>query len=821
MLAHQLRRCVIAVLPLLPLIISVCSHASSENVVHEFDSQPYGAQPNGNLVADGDGNLYGTASAGGANGNGTVFELVRQPDGNYKLTVLYTFTGGSDGRSPSSGVTFDAVGNLWGTATYGGVGAGTVFRLSRKNGRWKEETIYSFGSQNGDGYYPSGLTFDKAGRIFGTNRQGGSQYGTVFMLSKTDAGGSIWKESVLYTFSGYNDGSYPVGSLVLDDKDNLYGVTEAGGQLCQDFNYCGTAFMLKPPKHSGDAWTESVLHSFGIGGTYGDGFTPLAGLIFDANHNLYGTTFSGGLGDGSSCLDTGLNGCGVVFELTPGNGGEWDETILYEFLGDTDGNSPYAGLVLSDRGDLYGTTFGGGRDGCRNGCGTVFELSPGHGGGGWTKTIVHTFLGGMDGGTPYGGMLLDTAGNLYGGTSVGGAAGLGNAFKMTPTHPGHWKETVIAGFPSTDGSGPSANLISDAQNDLYGTTTAGGSCGRAYGISYGCGTVFELVASADGQWNKNILYDFKPLGDGAEPSGGLVFDRSGNLYGTTSRGGAYGWGSVFELSRQSDGRWLETVLYSFQNGPDGRNPLGSLVFDGAGNLYGTTTYGGYCGENGCYGTVFELSPSASGWTETVLYSFTDGNDGSVPVAGLIFDAAGNLYGTTSGYSNNGSVFELSPSSTGWVESTLYTFSGQSDGGGPLCTLVFDATGNIYGTTSYGGVSRYGGTVFELSHSGGHWTGSVLYSFTGGSDGESPAAGVIFDNSGNLYGTTQLGGADNYGTVFELSPSGSSWTESVLYSFTGSRDGKNPVASLLPGANGALYGTAEYSSENGVAFSVMP
>jgi uncharacterized repeat protein (TIGR03803 family) len=151
--------------------------------------------------------------------------------------------------------------------------------------------------------------------------------------------------------------------------------------------------------------------------------------------------------------------------------------------------------------------------------------------------------------------------------------------------------------------------------------------------------------------------------------------------------------------------------------------------DDAANLYGTTTYGGYCGQYGCYGTVFELSPSASGWTETVLCSFTDGNDGSTPVAGLVFDTAGNLYGTTSGsYSSAGSVFELSPSSSGWVESTLYTFSGQGDGGGPPCTLVFDAAGNLYGTTSYGGVYNRGGTVFELSPSAGHWTESVLHSF---------------------------------------------------------------------------------------------
>jgi uncharacterized repeat protein (TIGR03803 family) len=823
MLSYQSRPWVVAVLSLILLTsYPTRARAATESVVHEFVSERYGANPRGNLAVDQSGDFYGTASEGGLSGNGTVFELIPQASGNYEVEVLYSFTGGNDGRGPQSGVTFDAAGNLWGTASYGGVrGGGTVFRLSRENGRWKEDTIYSFGSQDGDGAYPSGLTFDKAGRIFGTNAQGGRDYGTVFMLSKADAGGSIWKESVLYTFSGYYDGSYPVGSLALDDKGYIYGVTEAGGQLCQDQNYCGTAFMLTPPKHRGDAWTESVLHSFGVGGTYGDGFTPLAGVISDGNGNLYGTTFGGGLGGGSSCTGVGGLGCGVVFEISPGSGGKWNETILYEFLGDTDGNSSEATLLLDGNGSLYGTTLMGGRNGCYYGCGTVFELSPGDGGG-WTKTIVHTFLGGKDGGNPYGGVIFDSDGNLYGTTSAAGFGGFGNAFKMTPTRPKRWKETVIAGFSSTDGSDPAANLISDAQNNLYGTTTTGGSCGRAHGTGYGCGTVFELVAGADGRWTRTILYDFGQEGDGAVPDGPLVFDQSGNLFGTTSEGAAFGWGSVFELSRQPDGRWVETVLYNFRGEGDGAYPEGNLILDNAGNLYGTTYYGGYCDEDNCNGTVFELSPSTNGWIEAVLYSFTDGADGANPGAGLIFDSEGNLYGTTVGFNNGGSVFELSPVAGGWVENTLYTFSVQSDGGGPVCTLVFDAAGNLYGTTSYGGVnSNRGGTVFELSPSGGHWTESTLYSFTGGADGESPSAGLIFDHSNNFYGTTQLGGANNNGTVFELSPSGSSWTESVLYRFTGSRDGKYPVAGLLLGADGILYGTAENSSENGVVFSVRP
>ena len=304
----------------------------------------------------------------------------------------------------------------------------------------------------------------------------------------------------------------------------------------------------------------------------------------------------------------------------------------------------------------------------------------------------------------------------------------------------------------------------------------------------------------------------------------MIIDAAGNLYGTTQFGGNYVQGSVYELTPTRGGGWMETVLHSFQqNGTDGIQPVAGLTMDAAGNLYGTTFAGGpYNG-----GTVFELTPSAGGgWTETVLHNFNhDGSDGYTPEAGLVLDAAGDLYGTThDGGTHNcgtpqsddgcGTVFELSPASGGgWTETVLHSFSNNGlDGIYPFAgPLIFDAAGNLYGTTYWGGA--YGvGTVFELRpNGGGSWTEAVLHNFKqNGTDGGQPLAGLIFDTVGNLYGTTGLGGTYDSGTVFELTPSGGGgWTESLLYSFcsqNGCPDGNQPQAGLVPDADGNLYGT---------------
>ena len=384
---------------------------------------------------------------------------------------------------------------------------------------------------------------------------------------------------------------------------------------------------------------------------------------------------------------------------------------------------------------------------------------------------------------------------------------------------GTWNASVVHDFGSgADGQYPGSGLIGDAAGNLYGTTIFGGD--------YQGGTVFELTPTANGGWTETVLHSFGNGTDGFALYGGVILDAAGNLYGTTFYGGPRGLGTVFELTRTAGGGWTETVLHSFGSSAEGAAyPLSSLVLDATGNLYGTTFGGGtyYCSaiHAGC-GTVFELTPTAGGvWKETVLHSFGGGNDGYYLDAGVILDAAGNLYGTTNFGGGNdcqnaqdygcGIVFELSPNGVGrWTETVLHDFENNgTDGSGPDTALTMDAAGNLYGTTSAGGTSTYG-TVFELTPAGnGSWLETVLHNFSGPPDGASPFSPLLFDAAGNLYGTTQSGGIAgvDWGTAFELSPDGrGGWTETSLYGFCAENDctdGSIPVGSLVLDAAGAF------------------
>ena len=380
-------------------------------------------------------------------------------------------------------------------------------------------------------------------------------------------------------------------------------------------------------------------------------------------------------------------------------------------------------------------------------------------------------------------------------------------------------QTVVHTFRSggNDGLGAFGRVISDAAGNLYGTTALGGTAGA--------GIVFEFTKpQSSGSWTETVLYNFAGGNDGAQPYGGVIFDAAGNLYGTTYQGGPSNAGTVYELSPPSGrgGTWTETVLYSFAGGSDGLGPQGDLIFDASENLYGTTDNGGSPGN----GIVFELTPGSGGtWTETVLHRFLT-NEGTSPRAAVVFDAKGSLYGTLAndGEFGAGSVFRLKPPATqggAWTETTIYMFTGGFDGLGPLCTLLLHK-GNLYGTTVRGG-AYLAGTLFELvppaSHSG-PWAESVLYSFGNGSDGYFPWAGLIMDKAGALYGTTQRGGVPSSGgTVFQLKQASGVWAETVLYSFR-SADNHIPVASLLLGGKGTLYGTtAGWSGNAGMVFKI--
>ena len=405
---------------------------------------------------------------------------------------------------------------------------------------WKEKVLHNFNDNGKDGYNPvGGLASDAAGRFYGTTESGGDiGFGTVFVVMPDDKG--TWTEKVLHSFTGSpSDGSYPAGRVVIGPDGNLYGTTAYGGNYGD-----GTVFELTP--EAGGQWNEKLLHSF----NGRDVASPVEGLVFDGAGNLYGTTDTGGSGcDGY--------GCGVVFQLTRGPDGNWEEVVLHKFNG-KDGASPYGDLVFDTAGDLYGATYGNRFLGCSPyDCGTVFKLRLGTNGQ-WREQVLRRFKSnGKDGYFPSGGVVLDSAGNLYGTTSAGG-----------------------------------------------GSACSGG----------GCGTVFRLTRGATGRWAETLLHIFNDKNDdGTNPVGPLTFDRGRNLYGTTSSGGSHSYGTVFRLSTCGKEKWTEKVLYNFCSASgciDGTHPEGGLIFDATGDLYGTAFGGLSDWPLDFYprGNVFELAP---------------------------------------------------------------------------------------------------------------------------------------------------------------------------------------------------------------------
>ena len=365
---------------------------------------------------------------------------------------------------------------------------------------------------------------------------------------------------------------------------------------------------------------------------------------------------------------------------------------------------------------------------------------------GQTETVLHSFANSPDGANPrYVAPILDSKGNLYGTTEFGGAHGFGTVFKVTPSG----TKTILHSFNvnGRDGAYPVASLVISKTGNLYGTTVEGG----VYNID---GAVFELTHTTKG-WTEKILHSFGASGDGSQPYCTLTLDTAGNLYGTTNVGGAHSRGTVFKLTASG----TETVLWSFGNGTDGANPLAGVVQDTTGNLYGTTEYGGAYNQ----GTVFKLTPSG---TETILWNFGNGMDGANPLAGVILDTAGNVYGTTAngGLYGSGTAFEVTQSER---ETILHSFENNDiDGVNPYGGLVMDKAGNLYGTTvSGGGSGGVAGIVFELTPS----TEKILHVFGASGDGAFPWGGLALDALGNLYGTTLSGGVNGVGTVFKVTP----------------------------------------------------
>lgn len=601
-------------------------------------------------------------------------------------------------------------------------------------------------------------------------------------------------EIVLHNFSNALQGAFPDGGVIRDASGNLYTTASQGGT-----NGFGVVFKVSPTGH------ETVLYTFTFPGI------PEAGLVADSSGNLYGTsTFDGAYGgvfkldssgnatyihnfnglDGATpyapltrdaagnlygtTSEGGWGGYGVVFKIDAAG----NYTMLYQFTGGADGCSPYAGLVLDSAGNLYGTTNNCGAADSSFGSGVVFKIdTAGH------ETVLYTFTGGTDGANPMAGLFRDSAGNLYGTTSRGGAGLSGVVFKLDNI--GHY--SVLYSFGTApDGGFPLAGVVRDAAGNLYGTTNLGGAAGF--------GTVYKVDATG----HETVLYSFKSgIADGAYPYAGVILDASGNLYGTTEQGGAGNVGIVFKVSQ--DGH--ETVLCNLPGAPGGSSPASGVTRDSAGNFYGTTRGGGA----GDVGVVYKMDRTGH---ETVLYNFTGGADGGDPSSGVVRDSAGNLFGTThSGGSLSadnpycGVLYKLDPSGH---QTVLHAFTCGADGAFPEGPLARDAEGNIYGTT-YAGGSGQAGVVYKYDTTGNF---TVLFSFTNGPDGGSPQAGVILDGAGNLYGTASGGGLPHgtnpgWGVVFKLDPAGH---ETVLYSFSNGADGSSPNSPLYRDAGGNLYGT---------------
>lgn len=374
-----------------------------------------------------------------------------------------------------------------------------------------------------------------------------------------------------------------------------------------------------------------------------------------------------------------------------------------------------------------------------------------------TEKVLYAFTGTNDGGLPMSGVVSDSKGNLYGTASQGGANFSGAVFEVQPGSNGTSSESVVYSFSfgNGDGSYPTGGLIFDSKGNLYGTTQSGGT--NFYG------TVFELSPASNGTWTEKVLYSFSGGADGGSPIGGLAIDGQGNLYGTTYGGGTKGFGTVFELVSGSNNTWTEKVLHSFSGGNDGSNPFAvTPALDKSGNVYGQTYNGGLHD----YGVIFQLSPNSQGaWSEKVIHAFTGGSGDVAGIAGVVLDPAGDVY-----VAAVFAILEFVPMNDGtWSTRELHRFTGGDDGANAEGSLWLDSAGNLYGMSTTGGAHR--GTVFELTPSPkGAWTEKILHKFTGGSDGAFPQyANVFVDVSGNVYGTTPNGGAANQGVVFEITP----------------------------------------------------
>jgi uncharacterized repeat protein (TIGR03803 family) len=687
------------------VVFKVKTDGTAFSLLHSFASSPDGDTPYASLILDGSGFLYGTTTKGGTASSGTVFKIKTDGSG---FSVIHSFTGGNSGSGPTAALILDASGFLYGTTE--ALGASVVFKLKTDGTQFSILHVLAGGM--GDGNQSMALLLsDGAGHLYGTSYSGGaSNKGTVFTL-KTDGSGF----GLLHSFAGgVADGQSPQAALTTDGSGFLYGTTYYGGTS----NH-GTVFKLQT-----NGMGFSLVHSF-TGGA--DGQSPFYSSVLQGGSGfLYGTAI------------LGASGGGTVFRVkTDGT----SFTPIHTFMGgNSDGNLPFAGVVMDASGNLFGTTGLGGQFGL----GTAFTLKTDGSG----FALLYTFLY-SDGSDVESALLLDSSGFLYGTASSGGPSDSGAVFKLKTDGTSF---SIIHDFhdTSSEGLAPIAGLLLDGSGFLYGTATSGGS-GQ-------WGTVFKLKTDGSGY---AVLHSFPSAkSDGKNPNSSLVEDSAGFLYGTTLHGGPSDLGTVYKV--KTDGT-VFAVLHPFVGGmTDGASPYAPLVLDASGFLYGTTNQGGTSNE----GTIFKIKTDGTGFT--VVHSFGGGlADGAYPRSGLALDGAGMLYGTSvnGGATDlgHGTVFRIKTDGTGFQ--VLHPFSG-GDGSYPFYAgVTLDGAGHLFGTTFNGG-SGTQGTVFRMNTDGSSFV--TLHNFTGtASDGAFPFANVILDSSGNLYGTADLGGFGGTGVVFRL------------------------------------------------------
>jgi uncharacterized repeat protein (TIGR03803 family) len=692
------------------------------------------------------------------------------------LAPLASFPG-SDGANPYSPLIQAGDGNLYGTTVNGGTyGSGTVFRISTNGAT---TVIYSFTGGNDGGNSYAGLIQASNGFLYGTTEYGGNYgNGTVFQIS-TD--GSL---TTLYSFIGVDDGGNPTASLVQANDGNLYGTTSGGA-------FYGTVFRI------GTNGSLTTIYSF-TGAN--DGAYPEAALIQASDGYLYGTASAGG-----------IIGLGTIFQLSL-NG---SFNPLFSFNG-TDGDNPVAALFQAADGYLYGTTTSGNG---HSSSGTAFRISTNG-----AFNSVHLFNGGSDGGQPEAGLIQASDGNLYGTTDQAGNFGYGTIFRISAD--GSFN-TLYSFTGGVDGGNSYASLVQASDGYLYGTSSQDGfnglgtvfqiddkggftalhsfigtmqvepsgalleSGGNLYGTTQESGTSFEgTLFQVTPTGTLTTLYSFF-YGTGSGPESGVILAGDGYFYGTTEYGGTFGYGTVFQVSTNG----VFTSLYPFTY-TNGANPKAALVQASDGYLYGTAFGGGSDG----YGTVFQISTNGA---FSLLHSFSYLNeDGTGPEAALIQASDGFLYGTTldGGTNGYGTVFQIS---TNGAFTSLHSFD-YSAGASPVAGLVQASDGNLYGTTQFGGVKA--GTVYQITTNG---VFTSIYSFKG-ADGSFPTAGLIQAANGDLYGTTLFGGVSGFGTVFQITTNGDLTS---LYSFSGGIDGGNPVGGVAA-FDGYLYGLTQSGGANG-------